>query len=52
MRAYDSALFDFDEYVSMTIETDDGEIVAEIFQEEINVAEGYVIRMNQKEIKA
>lgn len=52
MKAYVSTIFDFEEYMSMTIETADGEIVVEIFQDKINVADGYVISVNPKEIKA
>ena len=38
-------IFDFDEYEYMIIESDDGEIIAELKQDSINIEDGYRVRM-------
>jgi len=38
-------IFDFTEYEYMIIETDDGEVIAEIRQDSIDVEDGYRVRM-------
>lgn len=44
-RAVENYVFDFNKYESMTVETEDGERIADITQDEINLEDGYRIRM-------
>lgn len=39
------AIFDFNEYEYMIIESDDGKVIAEIRQDQIDVEDGYRVRM-------
>lgn len=39
------AIFDFSQYEYMIVESDDGEVIAEIRQDSIDVEDGYRIRM-------
>lgn len=40
-----SYIFDFNEYEYMIVESDDGKVIAEIRQDQIDVEDGYRIRM-------
>ena len=39
------AIFDFSQYEYMIVESDDGKVIAEIRQDQIDVEDGYWIRM-------
>lgn len=41
-------IFDFNEYEYMIVETEDGEVVAEIRQDQIDVEDGYRVRMKPR----
>lgn len=39
------AIFDFSQYEYMIVESDDGKVIAEIRQDQIDVEDGYRVRM-------
>ena len=41
-------IFDFDEYEYMIVESDDGKVIAEIRQNQIDVEDGYRVRMKPR----
>lgn len=46
------AIFDFSQYEYMIVESDDGKVIAEIRQDQIDVEDGYRVRMMPRKEQA